>query len=118
MSLFAPLAVPVEVRAPDRRVFRLSRSVAPTGLRLERPAPFELGRAVMARFVLPRHGQEGAPETVELRAVVALTDDDGDGEHGGSALNFLEPKGELEDAIVQYVRDRLGLPGNSLRHLP
>lgn len=118
MSLFAPLAVPVEVRASDRRVFRLSHSVAPTGLRLERPAPFEPGRPVVARFVLPRHDQESAPETVELRAVVALTDDDGDGEHGGRALDFLEPTGELEDAIVQYVRDRLGLPGNGLRQFP
>lgn len=116
MSLFAPLAVPVEVRVSDRRVFRLSRSVAPTGLRLERPAPFELGRPVAARFFLPRQdADDGPPEFVELRALVARTDEDGDGEHGGSALTFVEPSGEVEDAIVHYVRERLGLPGNGLR---
>jgi len=108
MSLFAPLAVAVELRTDDgRRVFRLSRSVAPTGLRLERPAPFEVGRAVTVVFSLP---EEAGAEPLVLRAVVAATDADGDGEHGGRALEFVSATADAEHGIVEYVKDRLDLP--------
>lgn len=105
MPLFAPLAVSVEVRSGDERVFRLSRAVADTALALERPAPFELGRPIMATFALP--DDIGGP--LVLRAVVAPADADGDGEHGGSSLEFVDPPGEAKDAVRRYVRTRLGL---------
>jgi hypothetical protein len=112
MSLFAPLAVAVELRSDDRRVFRLSRSVAPTGLRLERPAPFDVGQPVTVVFSLP---DEPSGEPLVLRAVVAATDADGDGEHGGRRLEFVEWSGDAEQGIVRYVKDRLGLPGGAPR---
>jgi hypothetical protein len=113
MSLFAPLAVAVELKSDDeRRAFRLSRSVGPTGLRLERPAPFEVGRAVTVAFSLP---DDPSGDALVMRAVIVATDADGDGEHGGRALEFIASSGDGEDGIVRYVRDRLGLPGSSSR---
>jgi hypothetical protein len=107
VPLFAPLAVSVEVRSADERVFRLSRAVADTAMALERPAPFEIGRPVTATFALP-DDRTGVP--LVLRAVVAPSDADGDGEQGGRTLDFVEPPGEAKDAIRRYVRSRLGLP--------
>lgn len=109
MSLFAPLRVAVEIRAPDRRVFRLSSAVAETGLRLARPAPYEVGRPVTVRFALaPRDPTE--PEVwVTTTATVGLTDEDGDGETGGRALAFVEPTRDSRQAVARYVADRLGL---------
>jgi hypothetical protein len=111
VPLFAPLAVSVEVRSADQRVFRLSRAVADTALALERPAPFEIGRPVTATFALPddRLADDRAAEPLVLRAVVAPSDADGDGEHGGRTLEFLEPPGDAQDAVGRYVRARLGL---------
>jgi hypothetical protein len=106
VPLFAPLAVSVEVRSADARVFRLSRAVADTGLALERPAPFEVGRPVTATFALP-DDHTGIP--LVLRAVVTPSDADGDGEHGGRTLEFVEPPGDAKHAIAHYVRTRLGL---------
>jgi hypothetical protein len=106
MSLFAPLAVTVEVRSAERRIFRLSRAVADTAMVLERPASFEIGRTVTATFALP---DDPTGEKVMLRAVVALTDADGDGEHGGRSLKFLESPAGAELAIGEYIQDRLGL---------
>lgn len=106
MPLFAPLAVSVEVRSGDERVFRLSRAVADTALALERPAPFEIGRPVTATFTLP---DDPAGAALVLRAEVAPSDADGDGEHGGRTLEFIDPPGEAKQAVVRYVRARLGL---------
>ena len=102
------MAVSVEVRVvgdPDRRAFRLARAVSEDGIRLERPAPFEIGRPVDIRFALPDE-----PEVLALRAEIALGDDDGEGEHGGRELAFIEPGRDARRSIHRYVAARLGLP--------
>jgi hypothetical protein len=110
-SLRAPVAVPVEVRisadADSRRVFRLAVSVGDDGVRLERAAPFEIGRPVEVRFALP----EGA--TLTLRALVLHADSDDENQHegaGGRELRFIEPSAETREMIRAYVRSRLSLP--------
>jgi len=110
-SLRAPLAVPVEVRvdagADARRVFRLAVSVGDDGVRLERAAPFEIGRPVEVRFALP----EGT--TLTLRAEVLHADSDDENRHegaGGRELTFIEPPHEAREMIRAYVRSRLSLP--------
>jgi hypothetical protein len=106
--LRAPVAISVEVRIvgdADRRVFRLASAVGEDGIRLERPAPFELGRPVDVRFVLP-----DAAEVLSLRAEVAPADEDGEGEHGGRELTFVAAPSESRQAIHRYVGARLGLP--------
>ena len=105
MSLRAPIAVPVEIRAPARRVFRLAADVGEDGVRLARGSSFEPGRPVDVRFVLPDAGG-GA---LALRAVV------GAGEVDDDALDFVDPPAESRAAIRRYIQDRLhdrlGLPG-------
>lgn len=112
MSLFAPLAVPVEVRVEARenarRVFRLSSSVSESSLFLERPAPFEIGRPVTVSFTLPDFNSSAS---LSLRALVSLADDDGEGAEGGRYLVFVDPPREARQNIVRYVAGRLGLPG-------
>ena len=115
-GLRAPVAVPVEIRvdagAGARRVFRLAASVGEDGVRLARAAPFEIGRPVDVRFVLP------APldaQMLALRAEVLPVHDDRDDEDelqgaGGRELEFIEPSGEARAAIRAYVRARLSLP--------
>ncbi|MES1157721.1 MAG: PilZ domain-containing protein [Haliangium ochraceum] len=110
VALFAPLAVPVEIGAGERRVFRLSRLVADTGLRLENPAPFEVGQPVSVTFAL---AERDAMVPLALRAVIQLTDDDGEGADGGRELTFVDPPREARAAIVRYVAGRLGLPGGT-----
>jgi len=105
MSLHAPVAVAVEVRADARRVFRLSRSVGEDALLLDAPAPFEPGRAVVATFTLP-----DAEAALALRAEVQPESNE-DGEAGGSRLAFIEPPPEARARIAAYVKERLGLPG-------
>ncbi len=107
MGLAAPAAVPVEVIAADRRVFRLSHEIGAGGLRLQTPAPFEPGRPVMVRFALP-----GQPARLELNAEVGATGAavEEDGEKGGLAIDFREPPPEARAAISAYVSERLGLP--------
>jgi len=109
MSLRAPLAVPVEVRSQEgagevRRAFRLSANVGEDGLRLMRPAPFDIGRPVAVAFTLPD------AEPVVLRAEVALADEDGEGENGGRELTFLGAPLEVRQTIHRYLIERLGLP--------
>jgi hypothetical protein len=113
-ALRAPLAVPVEVRLPAgaeaRRAFRLAANVGEDGVRLQRAAPFEVGRPVDVRFVLP------AGEALSLRAEVLPVDDAaGDDEDllegaGGRELAFLEPSSDARGAIRAYIRARLSLP--------
>jgi PilZ domain-containing protein len=98
LSLRAPIAVPVEIRAPARRVFRLAADVGEDGLRLWRTAPFEPGRPVDVRFALP----EG--EAFALRARMG-----GDGPEG-DRLEFLDPPAEARVALRRYAHQRLGLP--------
>jgi hypothetical protein len=121
VSLRAPMVVPVEVRLIERaesqddlagpgfrgpRWFRLSRNVGEDGVTLQRPIPVEADRPVLIAFQLP----DKAGGTMVLRAVVALTDDDGQGEDGGRGLWFGDASVEARDVIGAYVRDRLGLP--------
>jgi len=99
VSLRAPIAVPVEIRAPKRRVFRLATAVGEDGLRLARGASFEPGRPVDLRFALPDGG------ALALRATV------GDGDGPDDDLRFVDPPSEARETIGRYVRERLGLPG-------
>jgi len=109
MSLRAPVAIPVEVRSQEgagevRRAFRLSANVGEDGVRLVRPAPFDIGRPVAISFALPD------AEPIVLRAEVALADGDGEGEQGGRELIFLGAPAEVRQTLHRYVIDRLGLP--------
>jgi len=99
VSLRAPIAVPVEIRAPKRRVFRLTAAVGEDGIRLAGVAPFEPGRPVDVRFDLPDGG--GA---LALRAIVE------EGEAAADRLAFVDPPSGAREAIRRYVHGRLGLP--------
>jgi hypothetical protein len=99
VSLRAPIAVPVEVRADGRRAFRLAAAIGEDGLRLETALPFEPGRLAEARLQLP----DGTP--LSLRARLA-----GEGEERADELLFLEPPTDVRWMIHQYVVDRLELP--------
>ena len=114
MSLRAPVAVAVEVRAETsagaRRVFRLAASVGEDGVRLVRPAPFEIGRPVEVRFALPDLANGTA---LVLEAKVLHADDEDERQHegaGGRELTFLHPSAEARLVIRDYVRARLELP--------
>ena len=107
-ALRAPVAVTVEIRragGPEGRVFRLAAAVGEDGLRLERPAPFEIGRPVDVRLTLPDD-----PEPLALRAEIALGEGDGEGEAGGRELTFVDARAEARVQIHRYVADRLRLP--------
>jgi hypothetical protein len=107
LGLQAPAAVPVELRASQRRVFRLSSEVGEEGVRLGAPAPFEVGEPLEVRLVLP-----DTDEPLRLRAEVALVGDEreAEGANGGCGLRFIEPPRAARDALVAYVSQRLGLP--------
>jgi hypothetical protein len=98
VSLRAPIAVPVEIRAPARRLFRLTAAVGEDGIRLARGASFEPGRPVDVRFRLPDGGGELA-----LTAVVA------EGEAADDRIAFVDPPAGAREAIRRYVHQRLGL---------
>ena len=113
MSLRAPIAVTVEVRGQTRdgprRAFRLAASIGDDGLRLERPAPFELGRQVEVRFTMP----DGGTPLRLFAEVRPAPDDDGDDEaaaRGGRELGFLSADEDDRRVLRLYVTDRLGLP--------
>jgi hypothetical protein len=97
--------VAVEVRASRRRVFRLSLEIGEEGVRLERPAPFELGERVELRLAIP----DG--EQLTLRATVEAADDEDErADKGGRALRFIAAPYEARRALHAYVARRLGLP--------
>jgi hypothetical protein len=119
VSLRAPIAVTVEVRGQARggarRAFRLAEQLGEDGLRLERRAPFDVGRPVALRFVLPAGGRKGdGGEWLELDAEVRPADgddrerDEADG-GGGRELIFLAPSADDRRALRRYVMERLGL---------
>ena len=99
VSLRAPIAVPVEIRAPKRRVFRLTAAIGEDGIRLARGTAFEPGRPVDVRFDLPDGG--GA---LARPAIVR------DGQAPDDELAFIDPPHEARAAIHRYVQGRLGLP--------
>lgn len=107
-GLQAPAAVPIELRASRRRLFRLSQDVGEEGIRLARPAPFEIGEPVELRLRLPDSDQP-----LTLRAEVELVGDEGEeqGTVGGCGLRFIEPPQEARRVLAGYVASRLGLPG-------
>jgi hypothetical protein len=99
VSLRAPIAVPVEIRAPTQRVFRLTAAIGEDGIRLARGTSLEPGRPVDLRFDLPDGGGALALPAI-IREGVAPDDE----------LAFIEPPGEARAAIHRYVHQRLGLP--------
>ena len=112
LSLRAPIAVTVEVRAAGRRVFRLATNLGEDGLALERPAPFERGRPVEIAFALP----DGA-ERLRLDARVEAGSEDDDDEQGGPGglaggreLTFLSVGEDERRLLRAYLIERLGLP--------
>jgi len=98
-GLRAPIAIPVEIRADARRMFRLAAAIGEDGMRLETAVPFESGRVVEARFSLP----DGPSLVLPAR----LDGPDGD---PAEALSFLEPPAEARQALHRYVAERLELP--------
>ena len=112
MSLRAPIAVPVEIRADAqadaRRAFRLAWNIGEDGLRLCGDLPFELGRLVEARLFLP------GGEALALRARIAAGSNDRErGEETddeAGELSFVDPPSDARNALRNYVIKRLELP--------
>ena len=111
MSLRAPIAVPVEIRADARRAFRLAWNIGEDGLRLCSDLPFELGRLVEARFSLP------GGEALALRAHVTAghcdrepNDRTADPTDDAGELSFVDPPSDARGALRRYVIERLELP--------
>ena len=109
MSLRAPIAVTVEVRAAGRRVFRLAENLGEDGIALERAAPFDIGRPVEVAFALP---DDPDPLRLPARLEVRSGDEDDDAANaaGGRALTFLAVGEDDRRRLQGYVRDRLELP--------
>jgi hypothetical protein len=110
----APIAVPVEIRAGKRRVYRLAYNVGEDGLTLERAAPFDDGRPVEVRFALPL---PDATVTLTLQAELQAgyhdaVDENGKREPalGGSELAFREPSPNDVEELRRYVKGRLTRP--------
>ena len=97
----------MELRAADRRSFRLSEEIGTGGILLAIAAPFEPGRPVEVRFRLP-----GATAWLVMNAEVVTTGAASEeaGERGGAALHFLNPTPDERAALATYVSDRLGIP--------
>jgi hypothetical protein len=100
MGLRAPARITVEIREvaarPDpARCFRLTRSIGPDGLELERPAAFAPGTPVVLRLRLP-----GGEEHLE----VAGADDAPAREIVFGALDDAARR-----ALRAYLEERLGL---------
>jgi hypothetical protein len=96
LSLRAPIAVPVEIRAPARRVFRLAIAIGEDGVRLRHGSSFEPGRPVDVRFALPDGAGSGVPLALALRAVIAPNQAEDDG------LEFVDPPAESRAALRRY----------------
>jgi hypothetical protein len=100
VSLRAPIAVPVEIRAPKGRVFRLAANIGEDGIRLARGASLEPGRPVDVGFSLPEGGSWSLPAIV------------GEGDALDDELGFVDPPADARKALRRYVHERLGLPGS------
>lgn len=99
VSLRAPIAIPIEIRADDNRAFRLAAAIGEDGIRLETVLPFEAGRVVEARLQLP----DGTPLSLPAR----LGGIEGD---PSAEVLFLEPPPDARRALHRYVVERLELP--------
>ncbi len=117
MSLRAPIAVPVEIRADARRAFRLTWNIGEDGVRFCGDLPFELGRLVEARLWLP------GGEALALRAHVTAgncdrepserndgRNDDPTASDDAGELSFVDPPSDARGALRRYVIERLELP--------
>jgi PilZ domain-containing protein len=104
VSLRAPIAVPVEIRADARRMFRLASNVGEDGLRLAGIVPLEPGRPIEARFQLP----DGAALTLVAR--VACDSNDDEDREQPRELSFVDPPADARIALRRYVLERLELP--------
>jgi len=108
VSLRAPIAVPVEIRADARRAFRLTWNIGEDGVRFCGDLPFELGRLVEARLWLP------GGEALALRAQVTGGNCDRDREDPSTdeagELIFVDPPSDARGALRRYVIERLELP--------
>jgi hypothetical protein len=110
VSLRAPIAVPVEIkadaRADARRAFRLAWNIGEDGVRLCSGLPFELGRLVEVRLLLP------GGEALALRAHITAGNCDRDDPTADEAgeLSFVDPPSEARVALRRYVIERLELP--------
>jgi hypothetical protein len=104
VSLRAPIAVPVELRADAHRAFRLAANVGEDGLRLAGSVPFEAGRRVEARFVLP----DGQGLILAARVTAGGPDREEADERG--ELAFVEPTSDARQILHRYVVERLELP--------
>ena len=102
----APIAVPVEVRAPSGRVFRLAWNAGEDGVRLARPVPYEPGRTVEVRLALPGAALASGG-SLHLRARLGTDDDE-----RAVELAFIDPPADARAALHRYVVERLGLPGS------
>src|SRR6185295_11950178 len=100
VSLRAPAAISVEIRAGARRFFRLSDNVGADGLRLLRPIPLEPGHPAEILLTLP---DAAATPLGLLRATTQLAGDDGEGDHGCRELTFVEPSSDARQALARYV---------------
>jgi hypothetical protein len=105
VSLRAPIAVPVELRADAQRAFRLAWNVGEDGLRLCGSVPFERGRLIQVRFQLP------GGELLALPARVTAGGPEREEPDEPGAFSFFEPPGEARAALHRYVVERLELPG-------
>jgi hypothetical protein len=97
--LRAPIAVPVEIRAPARRRFRLAAAVGEDGIRLARGASFEPD----ARSTFASSCRAAACWRCARPSTEGNADDD--------ELAFIDPPADAREAIRRYVHGRLGLPG-------
>ncbi len=109
MSLRAPIAVTVEVRAAGRRVFRLAENLGEDGIALERPAPFDIGRPVEVSFALPDDPTPfRLPARLDLRG--GDEDNDRDDSVGGRARTSLAVGEDDRLRLQGSVRERPDLP--------
>jgi hypothetical protein len=97
LSLRAPIAVPVEIRAPAGRLYRLAWNVGEDGLRLEKDSALEPGRDVDVAFALP------GGEALALRGEI------GAGARENDEITFVDPPQDARIALRRYVHQRLGL---------
>ncbi len=116
MSLRAPIAVPVEIRAPRagaRRVFRLAWNVGEDGVRLAAMRRSSPGGSSKRASCLP------GGEALALRAPsppATATASQGERRRRDrrrttpDELSFVDPPCDARIALRRYVHERLGLP--------
>jgi len=105
MGLRAPARITIEVREvasrPDPvRRFRLSRSLGPDDVEVERDVGFPPGQPVRVRLRLP-----ATAERLDLDGVVAPEDEPA----AARIVCFIDLDPEVRRRLVAYLEERLGL---------